>query len=684
MSYPENQVQFLLNTNSNAKLNLSIKKCDIFDDKSCIATYPFDGNAKDICGKYNGTWVGNEQYNTGKFGQAVKFDGNSYITIPAPLTTLPMTISLWINTTQQSINNNDNNKDDWANPTLIGFATNGSETNDFGIEIKNGYLHIFSGFGVETYHTTSKFVSDGKWHLITVVFDKNTCNIYVDRTKIDSISQNSSKITSVATWYFGAMYNYANSSIMDKSKYIGLIDQVRIFNKVLSEEEIKTLYTESNYDLRFKIGDYVQDKGAIINIDMELNKDCDCFKYNDSDYTTIMNFTFEIFDENTQEVTDQIPVLFIPDFINKKIYYYSPGFFNEMDYKKFSVNLPNDLDTGNYTFTFIFAYDYFKIQLSENGKVKWDSNPIEWDLLKYFNTSKMKDLYLKVSTGNTLIDEAFYYYNNKDKLNNSNQSFLYEGLLNDPNYIGCIPFDIQSANIKTFFKSKIYTDGISVKLHDNVVFKKLYKQYRYFLGYEGSLKKNETVSIFDLIFNSQLLKNLSNEIDLVTIIPIFVKKANENSLIVKMDNTNNTNIYLNNGLNFLINYYIDYLQPKDVNTREETFNNSTSYYFSLADNFNSFNNLLKFNYKYNYYSMGEGYRDIIHTVKLLAKQDMDVSIYFGGIYLFKNIFKKISNQHSNLNTKLFKYFSKFIQHTNFGLTDSKYCSIPHIINDIHV
>ena len=109
-----------------------------------------------------------------------------------------MTISLWINTTQQSFN--DNYKDDWANPTLIGFATDGGKTNDFGIEIKNGYLYIFSGFGVETYHTTSKFVSDGKWRLITVVFDKNICNIYVDGIKIDSIPQNSSKIASIVTW----------------------------------------------------------------------------------------------------------------------------------------------------------------------------------------------------------------------------------------------------------------------------------------------------------------------------------------------------------------------------------------------------------------------------------------------------------------------------------------------------
>jgi len=62
---------------------------DIFGDGSCIACYPFDGNAKDLSGKYNGTWHRNEQYDVGKFGQAAKFDGSNCIVVsPSPIVNL--------------------------------------------------------------------------------------------------------------------------------------------------------------------------------------------------------------------------------------------------------------------------------------------------------------------------------------------------------------------------------------------------------------------------------------------------------------------------------------------------------------------------------------------------------------------------------------------------------------------
>ena len=218
-----------------------VNTLDVFGDGSCIACYPFDGNAKDLSGKYNGTWHGNEQYDVGKYGKAAKFDGSSYITIPEPLKSLPFSVSVWIKTTQKATGSTN-----WANPTIMGFATSGAPSNDFGIEVKNGYIHIFSGFGVEKYYTTSKFVSDNKWHLITVNFNTNKCEIYCDDEFVDSFSQNSTQIANVPKWYIGCMYNYDphHIGIVSGSYYQGLIDQVRIFNRALTEEEIQILYNE--------------------------------------------------------------------------------------------------------------------------------------------------------------------------------------------------------------------------------------------------------------------------------------------------------------------------------------------------------------------------------------------------------------------------------------------------------
>jgi len=227
-------------------------KLDIFGDGSCIACYTFDGNANDLSGKYNGTWHGNEQYDVGRFGQAAKFDGSSYITIPEPLKSLPFSVSVWIKTTQKATGSTN-----WANPTIMGFATSGVSSNDFGIEVKNGYIHIFSGFGVEKYYTTSKFVSDNKWHLITVNFNTNKCEIYCDDEFVDSFSQNSTQIANVPKWYIGCMYNYDphHIGIVSGSYYQGLIDQVRIFNRALTEEEVKFLYYKEGYKYKLTFDD---------------------------------------------------------------------------------------------------------------------------------------------------------------------------------------------------------------------------------------------------------------------------------------------------------------------------------------------------------------------------------------------------------------------------------------------
>jgi len=79
----------------------TVNVCDIFGDGSCIATYTFDGNANDLCGNYNGTWHGTEVYETGKFGKAAKFDGNSWIEFKNDANfymNLQKYLSLWFNT----------------------------------------------------------------------------------------------------------------------------------------------------------------------------------------------------------------------------------------------------------------------------------------------------------------------------------------------------------------------------------------------------------------------------------------------------------------------------------------------------------------------------------------------------------------------------------------------------------
>ena len=216
------------------KINLRLYKYNI----TGLITYVSfnDETPNDSISNKNGTWHGNELYENGIIGKAAKFDGSSYIAFPSVTTSLPMTITMWIKTDQISTG-----PYDWAHPCLIGFATNGYNSNDFGIEIKNGYLHIFSGFGVEKYYTTSAYVADNKWHFIAVVFDTKECRAYVDGKKVGSFSQNSNKISNFP-WYMGCMDSNKINIPVNNSYYKGLIDEFKVFQNAFTDEEIYYLY----------------------------------------------------------------------------------------------------------------------------------------------------------------------------------------------------------------------------------------------------------------------------------------------------------------------------------------------------------------------------------------------------------------------------------------------------------
>src|SRR5574344_1149083 len=57
-----------------SKFASTLKKIDIFGDGSCKATYNFDGDVNDLSGYYNCDAY-NISYTTGKFGEALSFNG---------------------------------------------------------------------------------------------------------------------------------------------------------------------------------------------------------------------------------------------------------------------------------------------------------------------------------------------------------------------------------------------------------------------------------------------------------------------------------------------------------------------------------------------------------------------------------------------------------------------------------
>jgi len=193
-----------------------------------ISYYSLDGNVKDYYGNYNGEWVGNEQYDTGKFGKAAKFDGKSQI-IVTPKLNENISISMWIYNTQSD-----------PNTRTGAFATGDIEKNTtIRLNFFDGDVVYQNGIDGNTdihFDKTKNWIN--KWMHIVAMIDNKKIILYV----------NGKKVVDSQTKY---NFNHKNKIHIGYSQWYfnGLIDEVYIFNRALSEDEIKKLknsYTNEN------------------------------------------------------------------------------------------------------------------------------------------------------------------------------------------------------------------------------------------------------------------------------------------------------------------------------------------------------------------------------------------------------------------------------------------------------
>ena len=204
-------------------------------DNSLVSWWRMDdvngsGDPTDYMGRNNGSKQGQaSQTDAGKLGKGFKFDGNGdYINCgnDASLLSEEITISAWIKT-------------DYQNPDKINILSYGSGAHLFGIAGGMlGYIFIgVEGAGEPCEFGGSFDLRDGNWHFVAMTRNSTTDNVtaYLDgQYKI-------SGICSVGTLTFDENVNIGrNPSASDY--FNGTIDDVMIFNRSLSVEEITALY----------------------------------------------------------------------------------------------------------------------------------------------------------------------------------------------------------------------------------------------------------------------------------------------------------------------------------------------------------------------------------------------------------------------------------------------------------
>ncbi len=195
-----------------------------------VGYWPFNGNANDESGNGNNGTVNGATLTADRNGVANKaysFDGsNNYIAMPT-MNNIPMgnsarTLSVWMNPSRL-----------WNQWTLtaIGYGSP-STKNAFMFGLGNNIIAV-QGWASD--YSSPLIYTVGQWLHAVCTYDGTNIKIYVDGVLIGS-GTNTLWNTNGTEFYFGARPSQGNSF------FPGQLDDIGIWNRVLTQQEITALY----------------------------------------------------------------------------------------------------------------------------------------------------------------------------------------------------------------------------------------------------------------------------------------------------------------------------------------------------------------------------------------------------------------------------------------------------------
>jgi hypothetical protein len=217
---------------------LNIIKLNILGDMSCVACYPLDGNVNDLSGNYNGSYTGSPTYQDGIFGLAFETNNDIGLLSPAHNALVDeIGITFWF-----MLKNN-------LTDTYKGIIFNaGNGICELGIDPDDGVSLYYAAGDGWTWEDSNFDLEKNKFYFVAINYNRSTglYEVFFDNEKIISYSNSSSHkfgdVSNAIT--FGMRKD--SPSYGDGTYYInGLFDQIRIFNRTLSEEEIQQIYNET-------------------------------------------------------------------------------------------------------------------------------------------------------------------------------------------------------------------------------------------------------------------------------------------------------------------------------------------------------------------------------------------------------------------------------------------------------
>jgi len=193
---------------------------------SLISYYPMEGNSNDYYGPTNGVDTSMSYGSSyGKVNQGTSFNGSTgHINISTSTAFSNFSIAFWFNTSATT-------------GMLFNLGNSGNNQN------ANIYQNTGGKIGFETYNGSAGYTvngtnntADGNWHFLVANFVSGTSEaLYIDNVLQGTASPASFSIGG-SGWSYG--YDFQNSN----SYFAGDIDEVGVWSKVLSANEMTDLY----------------------------------------------------------------------------------------------------------------------------------------------------------------------------------------------------------------------------------------------------------------------------------------------------------------------------------------------------------------------------------------------------------------------------------------------------------
>jgi hypothetical protein len=213
-----------------------------------VGWWPFNGNANDESGNGNDGVVNGATLTSDRFGNpntAQSFSPNSYIEV---LDTTQfnfaeqnqMSISFWMKAT--SANNPSSqvripiSKQTGAGSFQLGWNNYIEDTGgNLGMVVKNGTT------GIQGYYFISNLgYLDGSWHLFSTTFNNGLCSIYMDNVLL-----NTSTTSGVIIGNNSGNLRFGQVAWSSIASFSGQLDDIAIYNRALTPQEIQNLYNSS-------------------------------------------------------------------------------------------------------------------------------------------------------------------------------------------------------------------------------------------------------------------------------------------------------------------------------------------------------------------------------------------------------------------------------------------------------